>query len=139
MLQRDWTRFRSARRQAPHGRVRHRFRGGQGHEGHGQEMASRHGAGVNPALGGLTEQYSLALRDYFADGGEAALGRAYELGRQAQREGLGVLEMAALHQAALAAVLRRRSDNASLAQRAAEVFTESLAPFEMASRCFQEA
>ncbi|PYQ55287.1 MAG: hypothetical protein DMF78_02635 [Acidobacteria bacterium] len=88
---------------------------------------------------GLAEEYSLALRDYFADGGEAALLRAYELGRQAQLEGLGVLELAALHQAALASVLRRRSDNAQIAHRAAEVFAESLAPFEMASRRFQEA
>jgi len=94
---------------------------------------------MNAPPAGLAEEYSLALREYFADGGEAALERAYELGRQAQLEGLGVLELAALHQAALASVLRRRSDNAQIAHRAAEVFAESLAPFEMATRRFQEA
>src|SRR5439155_764096 len=55
----------------------------------------------------LAEQYRRALRDYLDDAGETALARAYELGRNAVVDGLGVLEMAALHHEALrASVLR---------------------------------
>ncbi|TMA40563.1 MAG: hypothetical protein E6J81_19745 [Deltaproteobacteria bacterium] len=55
----------------------------------------------------LAGQYLRALEDYLDDAGEAALARAYELGRRAVVDGLGVLEMAALHHEALrASVLR---------------------------------
>src|SRR5437899_1535816 len=53
-------------------------------------------------LGGL---YSATLEEYLLRGTEAALHRSYELGRRALTEGLGVLEMIALHQQAMGKIL----------------------------------
>jgi signal transduction histidine kinase len=97
---------------------------------------------VRATLWELEAEYSAALRDYLSGGGEAALMRAYQLGRSALAEGLGVLEMAALHQEALVRALLEMlapSESKKTAERAAEFFTESLAPFEMTRRGFAEA
>jgi signal transduction histidine kinase len=86
--------------------------------------------------------YTLALADYLSSGGEDALKSAYEIGRAALSDGLGIHEMAALHHAALAQVLPRTRPTASLEQqleRAQEFFGESLSPYEMAHRGFQDA
>ncbi|MBI1885481.1 MAG: diguanylate cyclase, partial [Chloroflexi bacterium] len=90
----------------------------------------------------LSELYGLALQEYLGEGGEAALHRAYEVGRGSLSNGLGVLEMAAVHQEALATVLLRTSmpeESARLVNQAADFFMETLSPFEMAQRGFQEA
>jgi len=77
----------------------------------------------------LAEQYLAALEDYLRGSGEAALSRAYDLGREALSTGMGVLEMAMMHRHAVGA-----ASQGSLAPhefaRAAEFFAESLAPFE---------
>ena len=89
----------------------------------------------------LAEQYRRALRDYLDDAGETALARAYELGRNAVVDGLGVLEMAALHHEALrASVLRLAAfeDRAKAAEAAQRFLMESLSPFEMTHRAFRE-
>jgi signal transduction histidine kinase len=99
-------------------------------------------AAVNPALEELTGQYPNALREYCHGGGEAALLRAYQLGRQAVSAGVGVLEVAALHEEALVAALMEMpnlEENARIARRASEFFAECLAPFELTRRGFQEA
>ena len=85
----------------------------------------------------LPEEYRRALADHLAGIGEAALARAYELGRRAIAEGLGVLEMVALHHEALQATVPRLDP-----VRAAEAqafFMESLSPFEMMHRGYREA
>jgi len=90
----------------------------------------------------LTEQYSTALREYCRGGGEAALLRAYQLGRRAVTGGAGVLEMAGLHQEALVAALLEMlalDESARIAKRASEFFAECLAPFELTRRGFEEA
>jgi len=90
----------------------------------------------------LERAYTLALEDYLSSGGEGALQNAYEIGRTALADGLGVLEMGAMHHAALAQVLQRISRPASLKQhldRAQEFFGESLSPYEMAHRGFRDA
>ena len=90
----------------------------------------------------LTEEYATALREYLEEGGEEALMRAYQVGRGALREGLGVLEVAALHQEALVAALLTMlapEESAQTARRASEFFSETLAPFEMTQRGVQEA
>jgi signal transduction histidine kinase len=90
----------------------------------------------------ITEQYVSALRDYLRDGGEAALQRAYELGRKALTEGLGVLGVAGLHRQALTAILegQRTLEECKRAAEAAEEFlVECLSSFEMTHRCIQEA
>jgi len=85
--------------------------------------------------------YRRALEDYLSKGGEHALQAAYEIGRIAQADGLGVLEMAALHHAVLAQVLPRVSPESLKQQldRAQEFFAESLSPYEMAYRGFRDA
>lgn len=90
----------------------------------------------------LTEQYAEALRLYFERGEEQELLRAYQLGRDGLAAGLGVLEIAALHQQALVAALLQMlapADSTRIARRAAEFFAEALAPFEMSQRGFREA
>jgi len=90
----------------------------------------------------LGEQYRRALEDYLDDGGEAALARAYELGRKAAVDGLGVLEMAALHQEALRTCvlpLAALEVRAKAAEAAQAFFRESLSPFEMTHRASREA
>ena len=92
---------------------------------------------MKAAIQELTEEYTAALREYLEGGGEAALLRAYQVGRGALGEGLGVLEVAALHQEALVAVLLAMlapKENAQTTRRASEFFGETLAPFEMTQR-----
>jgi len=93
------------------------------------------------ALRELTEQYSAALREYCAKGGEAALSWAYQLGHRAAGEGLGVLEMAAMHQKALVEALLEMvavDKSTCIAHRASEFLAEALAPFEQTHRRYQE-
>src|SRR5262245_50977342 len=97
---------------------------------------------VKEAIRELTEEYTAALREYLEKDGEAALLRAYQVGRGALREGLGVLEVAALHQEALVAALLAMlapEESGQTARRASEFFGETLAPFEMTQRGVQEA
>ena len=90
----------------------------------------------------LDEPYIAALRDYLAGGGEEPLKRAYEIGRTAMADGLGVLEMLALNHRALLSILEGKPQSGECGRmiQAAEVFfAESLSPFEMAHRGFREA
>lgn len=90
----------------------------------------------------LQRVYTRALEAYLSSGGEDALQSAYEIGRTALSDGLGVLEMAAMHHVVLAQVLQRITRPASLKQdlnRAQEFFGESLSPYEMAHRGFRDA
>jgi signal transduction histidine kinase len=90
----------------------------------------------------LTEQYSIALREYCSGGGEAALLRAYDLGRDAVAVGMGVIEMSTLHQGALVENLLAMlalDGSTHVATRASEFFAECLAPFELTRWGFQEA
>src|SRR3990172_701163 len=90
----------------------------------------------------LAERYSAALKDYLAGAEEEALKRGYELGRKAIADGVGVLEMAAIHNNSLAAVITdlfHRPDAIRAAALAAAFFAESLSPFEMVMRGYREA
>jgi signal transduction histidine kinase len=84
----------------------------------------------------LARDYALALADYVSGAGEAALLRAYQAGRDTLTHGLGVLELATLHQEALVEVLANLAvrEHARAARGAAEFFAEALAPFEMSRR-----
>lgn len=86
--------------------------------------------------------YAGALDDYLSSGGEDALQRAYEIGRASLAGGVGLLEMAAMHHAALAQVLQRMGHAEPVMQdieRAQEFFGEGLSPYEMAHRGFRDA
>jgi len=90
----------------------------------------------------LADQYSSALESYLSDGGERALETAYEIGRRALDNGMGVLEMATLHHMALKRLLTRKSGAGGAARIAGDIerfFVESLTPFEMTHRGFREA
>jgi signal transduction histidine kinase len=91
---------------------------------------------------GVGSRYAEALRDHLAGGGEAALQRAYELGRQAITDGLGLLDLVALHHETLEEILKERpaAEQDLRVRKAAEAFlAESLSPFEMTHRGFREA
>jgi signal transduction histidine kinase len=96
----------------------------------------------NSAVRELEQSYASALDEYLATGGEEALRSAYELGRSALADGRGLLDVAAIHQAAIAPLFERSNPPALLTQeldRAQEFFRESLIPYEMALRGFQDA
>jgi signal transduction histidine kinase len=97
---------------------------------------------MKTTLADLTGQYSRALQTYVETGGEGALLQAYQVGREALTLGLGVLEVAALHQEALVSALLQMlapTESSRIAKRASEFFAETLAPFEMTRRGFLEA
>jgi two-component system sensor histidine kinase UhpB len=90
----------------------------------------------------IAQQFKASLEDYLRKPEEAALARAYELGRRSLMAGIGVLEMAALqHQAMMAALedaptLEKCLDRMKTAEN---FLVEGLAPFEMVHRGFSEA
>ncbi len=89
----------------------------------------------------LGEEYSAAMREFCAMGGDAALSWAYQLGHQAVGADIGVLEMATIHQKALVKALIEMVDgdeSTRIAHRASEFFAEALAPFEQRHRRYQE-
>ena len=95
---------------------------------------------MSDKLHSLPEEYGAALAKHLSGSGEAALNRAYQLGREALNDGHGVLDMAMTHHQALHTL--RVADSAARREqidKAAEFFAESLAPFEMAFRGYREA
>lgn len=96
---------------------------------------------TNP-LDELVKCYTSALQDYLDGAGEAALQQAYELGRKALADGLGVLDMATVdHRGLVKGFLRAQNpkEGARTLKAAKQLFAEFLSPFEMAHRGFQEA
>jgi signal transduction histidine kinase len=97
---------------------------------------------VKAQLRDLALEYSAGLAEYLLQGSEQALLQAYQAGRAALAQGIGVLELAAIHQESLvSALLERLAPAAShgIMQRAAQFFAESLAAFEMTHRGLKEA
>ena len=96
---------------------------------------------MNAPLREMEREYLAALDAYLQAEDETALSRAYELGRRAIVAGLGVLDMALLHRAAVAKLVLPAppSDAHRLVDVAAEVFNELLAPFEMSFRGYRDA
>jgi signal transduction histidine kinase len=97
---------------------------------------------VSDRLGRVEKRYVLALEQYLSGREEIALLRAYELGRAALGDGLGVLEMATVHARAVAAVLNRQrtdEERVRLLEVQINFFVEALSPFEITHRAFREA
>jgi signal transduction histidine kinase len=97
---------------------------------------------VSDALPPTDDEYASTLENYLAERGEPALKSAYELGRRALSNGLGILDLAAMHHRALARIhsdpAASEADNST--SRAIETFfIECLSPFEMVHRGFSEA
>jgi signal transduction histidine kinase len=90
----------------------------------------------------LAEQYLKGLQDFLSEGGEDALGCAYELGRSALAEGKSILEITHLHHTALRSLLQESGgfDAAAPVIRGAGAFVaEVISPYEMTHRGFHEA
>jgi signal transduction histidine kinase len=95
---------------------------------------------VTSSTPALQKQFAMALETHLTQGGEAALLEAYELGRTALNERLGVLGVATLLQGALVAACERRPrETARTVQAAASFVLECLSTFEMAHRAVREA
>jgi signal transduction histidine kinase len=96
---------------------------------------------MNKPLSKLARRYVATLRKYLTDGREAVLEEAYELGRVAIASGLGVLDMARLHEGAVKNLLRPLlvPEGREQVLNAKEIFfLETLSPFEAAYRGFRE-
>jgi signal transduction histidine kinase len=88
------------------------------------------------------EEYRLALSKYAQRRGEAALGRAYELGRCAISDKKSLMEIASLHHQSLHAMLtdaQGTSRHQELLTTASDFLAETLSPYEMAHRGVQDA
>jgi signal transduction histidine kinase len=103
------------------------------------KMATRRTTKPETSLG---EDYRSALSEYATRSGEAALRRAYELGRKAMTEGKSLVEIVAIHHEALQGIVReakKEKQHGELLRASAEFLAESLSPYEMAHRGFQDA
>ena len=96
---------------------------------------------MNDQLHKLSRLYAVTLRKYLTDEQEAVLEQALELGRKAIAQGLGVLDMARVHQEALEKMFRSPAGTKSeehILQAAEAFLLESLSPFEATHRGFRE-
>lgn len=85
----------------------------------------------------FARQYRAALLDYLLGSGESGRERAYELGRKAIDDGLGLLEILRAHQRAVNSILEstHKVDEGLRRLKASEEFLmETLSPFEMTYR-----
>lgn len=97
---------------------------------------------MNDSLTEIRTPYEDALRGFLQGNGEESLQRAYEIGRQAVADGLGCLDMLKLHEDTLHRLLTESSWSDALPEivrRASHFFAESLSPYEMTHRGFQES
>jgi len=82
----------------------------------------------------LERRYWNALHQHMSGNGEAPLHEGYELARSALGEGLGVLDVAQMHQQALLRVFEDDARARRLVARAGGFFAECLSPFELSHR-----
>jgi light-regulated signal transduction histidine kinase (bacteriophytochrome) len=86
-------------------------------------------------------RYGAALEAYFETGDEMALSAAYQMGRQALGEGLGILDVVSAHEHLLGdrVLMAPPPVRARWARQAGDFLRESLSPFEMTFRGYREA
>jgi len=96
---------------------------------------------MTKAFAQWVDEYAESLQKYLRVRGEESLQQAYEFGRRALADGMGVIDMGTLHHEAVRVVLRLPSPDISedAIEAAQSFFAESLAPFEMTHRGFREA
>jgi signal transduction histidine kinase len=85
--------------------------------------------------------YPASLRNYLGGGGEAALQRAYQIGRMALDAGVGMVTIADIHHASLQALLQDVpiDERNRILTGAAHFFAECISPYEMTYGGFREA
>jgi signal transduction histidine kinase len=86
-------------------------------------------------LTGFSKRYLMALQNYLLHPEEVFLQLAYELGRQAVAEGIGILNLLRIHAAAAKRLAR---EDAAMADAAEAFFMEAISPFEATHRGFRE-
>jgi Phosphoserine phosphatase RsbU, N-terminal domain len=82
-----------------------------------------------------------SLLAWLSRGDEAGRRNAYELGREAMRNSIGILDLVRLHTDAVLAVLgsvRSVEEACEVSEAAAEYLVELVSPFEMARRGFMD-
>jgi len=96
---------------------------------------------VSGRTNGLGAQYVSSLERFLRSGDESALSLAYELGRRAMKDGLGVLDVSAMHQQAVDGIIASAppSEQPRFLRAAGTFFTELLSPFEMSLRGYRAA
>ncbi len=84
---------------------------------------------------------ALAIRHYLSGDEETARLEAYKVARDAMAAGVGLLEIVAEHQEALALVLSETwipDESVRRVRASSELLSETLAPFEMVYRSLQD-
>jgi two-component system, NarL family, sensor histidine kinase UhpB len=87
-------------------------------------------------------QFRSSLRAYTARRGEPALRQAYELGRRSLEQGMSLLDIVYLYHDTLGQLLARSKNSrqtANLVRAGADFLRETISPYEMAHRGFQDA
>lgn len=90
----------------------------------------------------FSEAYTTALAAYLLHPQEAALGQAYELGRDFMMRGISLVELAVTHQQAIFEFLHKKRSRAQenrIVASASMFLAEVLSPYEMSHRGFGEA
>src|SRR6266481_8086593 len=103
------------------------------------KMASRRTTKLETSF---EDDYRSALGEYAERSGEPGLGRAYELGRRAMTQRKSLVEIVAIHHQALQRIVReagKGKGDGGLLRASADFLKESLSPYEMAHRGFQDA
>jgi len=101
-----------------------------------------HQAVQNPESSDFRGNYLFALQGYISRGDEAALGRGYEIGRKALAEGKSLVDIGGVHHQALQEILSNSGtdlDSRHALEAGAHFLAETLSPYEMAHRGFQDA
>ena len=89
----------------------------------------------------IEKQYRIVLQEYLTRTDEEALFHAYELGRQAVAKGLGVLEIADIHERTLISLSPQTAmptEITATIERSHAFYREILSAFEMVHRGFRE-
>ncbi len=104
---------------------------------HARELQQR--AATPQLVRKAAERYQRVLRAFISGDGEEALESAYELSRWALDSGIGLLDLAGMHQEAVAQLARETPEPGRAALQAGSLLLEALSPFESAWRGYQEA
>ena len=96
---------------------------------------------MSDSLARLRLDYRSAFVGYLSRRGETQLSSAYEIGRRAIADGVGLLELVQVHNAVTLDLLRTApaaDERLDVAEAAAAFLVEVLAPAEMTQRGFLE-
>src|SRR5687767_9428796 len=89
----------------------------------------------------LDPDYVAALTAHLGEESETSLSRAYELGRKALAQGLGLLDMLSLYETVQKELLLSAApaDQVRIARAVGDFFRELMSPYEMSLRGYREA